>query len=162
MSKKYQVHTWPNSKLGKIPSFFLETLPYCHSLWPDWAFELGLTGLGLGLGGLGTKVLGLGLEHFSHLEGRGVSIFCLSLFDWLFQRGLTRPCLTSAAYKNMTLWGFASYICDLMFIVHWQKRELLKGCRTMYLIKKIIVAQTWDQTVSYTEDHLKSWKTLCF
>ena len=30
-------------------------------LVPDWAFELGLTGLGLGLGGLGTKGLDLGL-----------------------------------------------------------------------------------------------------
>ena len=28
-----------------------------------WAFELGLTGLGLGLGGLGTKGLGLGLDN---------------------------------------------------------------------------------------------------
>ena len=29
----------------------------------DWAFELGLTGLGLGLGGLGTKGMGLGLDN---------------------------------------------------------------------------------------------------
>ena len=32
-------------------------------LGTDWAFELGMTGLGLGIGGLGTKGLGLGLDN---------------------------------------------------------------------------------------------------
>ena len=37
-------------------------------LGTDWAFELGLIGLGLGLGGLGTKGLGLGLDNLEILE----------------------------------------------------------------------------------------------
>ena len=38
------------------------------ALVTDWAFELGLTGLGLGLGGLGTKGMGLGLDNIPFNE----------------------------------------------------------------------------------------------
>ena len=55
------------------PEIFYQRLWPCAPLGTYFAFELGMTGLGLGLGVFGTKGLGLGLDNYS--------VFLLRLFS---------------------------------------------------------------------------------